>query len=75
MSNAFPVAEDAPRLFDWLVGRLKSVGIRSAVLVSLMSEDLGFSIGRVIVPDLEQDPRTKNRYLGRRALKAMMGQS
>ena len=75
MSNAFSDAGDAPRLFDWLVDRLKSVGIRSAVLVSLMSEDLGFSIGRVIVPDLEQDPRTKNRHLGRRALKAMMGQS
>ena len=63
----------APRLFDWIVDRLKRAGIQSAVLVPFESEDPGFSICRMFVPDLEHDPRTRNRHLGRRAIAAMMG--
>lgn len=65
----------APRLFDWILDRFRARRIGSAVLVSLDAEEFGFSVARMLVPDLEQDPGTKNRRLGRRAIATMMGRS
>lgn len=68
-----PSARSAPALLAHLLDRLGQTGIGSAVLVSFEAEPLGFSACRMLVPDLEQDPATRNRRLGRRALRAMTG--
>lgn len=69
-----PGVVTAPAQLDWLLMRLKQARIRSAILVSLNAEAFGFSVGRMLIPDLEQHPATRNRRLGRRALAAMVGQ-
>ena len=56
-----------------MLGRLRGRGIRSAVVVPLGGEEMGFSVAKVVVPDLEDPPESRHRRLGRRALNAMLG--
>jgi ribosomal protein S12 methylthiotransferase accessory factor len=60
---------------DWLVARIRDVGVRSLALIELEAPDFPFVIARVIAPELEQDPRNSNRKPGRRLLRAMMRQA
>jgi YcaO-like protein with predicted kinase domain len=57
----------------WLLTRLEDAGIRSVVVVSFETEAHGVALARVLVPELEDDPRAKHRQLRRRALRAMLG--
>jgi ribosomal protein S12 methylthiotransferase accessory factor len=68
-----PPAPDAPAQLAWLLDRLRAAGIRSLAVTSLDAEAFGCSVMRVLAPDLEQDPSSPNRRLGRRALAAMLG--
>ena len=56
-----------------MLGRLKARGVRSAVAVPLGGETAGFSVAKMIVPDLEDPPESRYRRLGRRAINAMLG--
>ena len=62
-----------PGYLDWLVERLRAVGIRMLALVPFEVPDLPFAVARVVAPDLEQDPRSGNRRPGRRLVAAMLG--
>lgn len=57
----------------FMLGQLKGRGIRSAVIVPLGGEGMGFSVAKVVVPDLEDPPESRHRRFGRRALNAMLG--
>lgn len=63
----------APRdLLHMILDRLRKRGVRSVVVVPLGGEELGFSVAKVIVPDLEDPPESRHRRFGRRAISAML---
>ncbi|HEY5550418.1 MAG TPA: YcaO-like family protein [Opitutaceae bacterium] len=62
-----------PGYLNWLVERLRAVGIRTLALVPFEVPEAPFAVARVIAPDLEQDPRSGNRRPGRRLVAAMLG--
>jgi ribosomal protein S12 methylthiotransferase accessory factor len=57
----------------FILERLNSRGIRSAVVVPLGGEQMGFSVAKIVVPDLEDPPESRHRRFGRRGLNAMLG--
>jgi len=59
---------------DWLIDKVRARGIKTLTLVPFEAPDFPFVLARTIAPDLEQDPRSRNRNLGRRALSAMLRQ-
>jgi ribosomal protein S12 methylthiotransferase accessory factor len=60
--------------FPFILDRLRSVGARHAIAVSLEAEADGFAVAKVLVPDLENPPGSDRRQpFGRRGLAAMMG--
>ncbi len=67
------VPSSAPAMLGWLLDRIRARDAGPVVLVSLESEDLGFTTVRMLAPGLEQDPGTRNRRLGHRAIAAMLG--
>jgi YcaO-like protein with predicted kinase domain len=66
--------KNLPGRLEWLVECVRSRGIRTLALAPLAPPDLPFTVVRTIAPELEQDPRSGMRDLGRRALAAMLGQ-
>ena len=80
-ANAEPVGwkpkvdHPASGLGDYLrlmLDRVGARGVRSVVVVPLGGEELGFSVAKVIVPDLEDPPESRYRRPGRRAINAML---
>jgi YcaO-like protein with predicted kinase domain len=61
-----------PAYLDWLLDRIRAVGIRTLALVPFEVPDFPFAVARILAPDFEQDPRSGNRRPGRRLLSAML---
>ena len=55
-----------------MLNRLRVRGVRSVVVTPLGGEDMGFSVAKVIVADLEDPPESRHRHFGRRAVNAML---
>jgi ribosomal protein S12 methylthiotransferase accessory factor len=62
----------SPDLLPFLLGRLRRAGIRSVIAVPLANED-GFSVAKVLVPELEHLAGERRTRFGARALRAMAG--
>lgn len=57
---------------DLMLARLKERGVRSVVATPLGGEDMGFSVAKTVVADLEDPPESRHRRPGRRAISAML---
>jgi ribosomal protein S12 methylthiotransferase accessory factor len=58
---------------EWLLSRLKAVGITEAVAVDLSRDELGLSVARVVIPGLE-GPDDHDAYMpGERARRLLRG--
>jgi YcaO-like protein with predicted kinase domain len=65
-------ARDAMDNLQFILARLRETGIRSVIVVPLAVED-GFSVAKVLVPELENPAGQRRQRFGRRALAMMAG--
>lgn len=73
MTVGYSGERSLPSYLDWLIERVRAVGVRTLALVELAAPDFPFMVARAIAPDLEQDPRSGNRRPGSRFLSALLG--
>ncbi|KEA07772.1 hypothetical protein A6U85_31705 [Agrobacterium sp. 13-626] len=55
-----------------VIGKLKAVGVKSAIVVHLNPGEADFSVAKVLVPGLENPDGKRKRRFGSRALKRIM---
>lgn len=59
-------------MLDGVLGKLKAAGITSAIVVDMSAGETGFSVAKVLVPELENPDGRRKRRLGPRALKRIL---
>jgi ribosomal protein S12 methylthiotransferase accessory factor len=63
---------DRSAYIDFMVERLRAVGVRSVIVVPLEAGDADYAVAKVLVPDLENPPGERRYLYGRRAVRAML---
>ncbi|OWV78747.1 hypothetical protein ATY78_11620 [Rhizobium sp. R635] len=59
-------------MLQGVIGKLKAVGVKSAIVVHLNPGENDFSVAKVLVPELENPDGRRKRRFGPRALKRIM---
>ena len=59
-------------MLQGVIGKLKAVGVKSAIVVHLNPDEDDFSVAKVLVPELENPDGKRKRRFGSRALKRIM---
>jgi YcaO-like protein with predicted kinase domain len=65
-------AIDRSVYLDFMVERLRAVGVRSIIVVPLEAGEAGYAVAKVLVPDFENPPGDRRFPYGRRAVRAML---
>jgi ribosomal protein S12 methylthiotransferase accessory factor len=67
------VAHDPSENLEYILQRLRAVGVGSVIVVPFDTGVPGFAVAKVLVPELEHPAGDRKQRYGRRAVKAMMG--
>jgi ribosomal protein S12 methylthiotransferase accessory factor len=74
-TNDAPARLDPTAYIDFMVERLRAVGVRSAVVVPLEGGEAGYAVAKALVPDLETLAGDRRFARGKRALRAMLARA